>query len=304
MRRWILPLLLLAAPAGATLAAEPWPPAPAGAVAELIVSGADFGYLAPLGCYHGQGGALLRLRLERWLARRGEPERIWLSTGDVLPAYEGGGNAGPELMYPHLVEVGYRAVGVSLRDLATATPAQIDEIVRGLSFRPLATTIVVWETGRSYFDPSASFTAGTGRWLVVTATRHDQRWLWTSPEGGTVVTVPPAKAVAEEIERRRGAYDRVLLLATLGQSALEDLLRRVPGIDLAIATIGGNPPPSPVTVGSTTVIWLGDGGRWLARIALGADGAPLATEIVPVGAELETFLDEAEALPRSPDAAR
>ena len=284
-------LLLLFALAASTADSPPpataagtWTPAPAGASTLLLLSGSDRGYIEPKHCWGRLGGTRYRGELARWLDETSPSlERLWLGTGNVVATDQDDGSVAAEVIFEHLDSLGYSAVGVGPIEIRQLGPFRLRELARRLSVPLLATNLRVHETGSSAFQEAMMLDTRAGKILVLAVLPHEPSRAWFDPKGGTIVTVDPQVAIRDVLERRGDEADFVLLLSTLRQFEVHDLLEHLSGIDLVVASDGQLGRREPVLESGVPVQWVGGFGHILGRAFLGSPGGRLlATDAVEV----------------------
>ncbi|MDQ7006496.1 MAG: hypothetical protein Q9Q40_04630 [Acidobacteriota bacterium] len=266
-----------------SVAAGQWTPAPTEATTLLLLSGSDRGYIEPKKCWGRLGGSRYRAELARWLDdTKPGIERLWLGTGNVVATDEDGGSVEPEVMLEHLDSLGYSAIGIGPVELQQVGPFRLLDLSRQLAVPLLATNLRIHETGESPFHEAVLLDTRAGRLLVMAVLPHDPSRAWFRPDRGTVVTVDPWAAVEDVLTRRGEEADFVLLLSTLRQFEVRDLLARAQGIDLMAASDGLLGRFHPVTENGIPVQWLGGFGHILGRAFLAPPGELVATDAVQV----------------------
>lgn len=277
----------VALPAGA----DPWPEPPEGTRALLLLTGADVGYVWPKGCWGYHGGSLYRPTFDRWLAdSRPGIRRLWVSTGNVntVPRYDDGIVVEPERVFRMLADTGYAVVGVGSMDLERLGPAGLLDWARRGAFDLVATNLRVLETDRPLLAPSAVAEVSGRRIAFLAVLEHDPTWVGIAPDGTTVLTEDPVRAVRRELARLASGErppDDVVLLSTLLQGSLRTLLRAVSGIDLVAASSSTYYTREEILLEGHRVLWLGNWGRRLGVVPLTGDGPPGTARTVDVDDE-------------------
>lgn len=286
MRRTAPLLFVVLAWVSLAMAAEPefrWDPLPENAVGEILLTGADSGFVRPNGCMEFLGGSFVRPGFERWLRERAPgTARIWVGTGDLfdLEASEAA-TAQPDESLATLGAVPYALVGVSLGDLERVGAETLVELARRHRVPLVSTNVIVHETGLSVADPSRIVEIGGRRVAFLSVTRHVPERIWTL-HGASVLTVDPKEALRQEILRVKANADAVIVLSTMLQLETRDLLKNVPGIDLIVASSGLYRSPEEESAGSARLYWAGGWGETIGRLVVRADGSLAPVQVFPV----------------------
>lgn len=286
MRPTVALLVVLAWVCLAT-AAEPefrWEPLPASAAGEILLTGADSGFVRPNGCMDFLGGSFVRPGFERWLRERAPgAARIWISTGNVLASADAEvAVAEPEESFATLGAVPYAAVGVGLTDLERVGAQGLLDLADRHDVPLVATNVMIHETGLPFVDRSRIAEVGGRRIAFLAVTRHQPEKIWTLGNAATVVTLEPLEAVRAELASVRGRADRVVLLTTLLQGETRDLAAALEGVDLVVASAGLFRAPQEERHGSTRLYWAGAWGEVIGRLVVEGDAVLDPVEVVPV----------------------
>ncbi len=285
MRRTAALLLVLAWVSLAT-ATEPefrWEPLPASAAGEILLTGADSGFVRPNGCMEFLGGSFVRPGFERWLRDRAPgTARIWVGTGDLFDL-EGSeaATAEPDESLATLGAVPYALVGVSLGDLERVGAETLVEMARRYQVPLVATNVIVHESGLSIAKSSRIVDIGGRRVGFLSVTRHVPERIWTL-QGASVVTVDPKEALRREIPRVREDADAVIVLSTMLQLETRDLLKNIEGVDLIVASSGLYRSPEGEPAGSARLYWAGGWGETIGRLVVRADGSLAPVQVFAV----------------------
>lgn len=280
-------LLLAFAWASLATATEPefhWDPIPESAAGEILLTGADSGFVRPNGCMEFLGGSFVRPGFESWLRERAPgTARIWVGTGDILATVDTEvAVAEPEESFATLGAVPYSAVGVGLTDLERVGAEGLIDLAGRHGVPLVATNVVVHETGLPFVEPSRVIEVGGRRIAFLAVTRHEPEKIWTFGNAATVLTVDPLEAVRTEVARLEGRTDLVILLTTLLQGETRDLAKALEGVDLVVASSGLFRTPQEERHGSTRLYWAGAWGEVIGRLVVGADAELARVEAVPV----------------------
>lgn len=281
------PLLFVLAWVSLAMAAEPkfrWDPLSENAAGEILLTGADSGFVRPNGCMEFLGGSFVRPGFERWLRERAlGTARIWVGTGDTLATADTEvAVAEPEESFATLGRVPYAAVGIGLTDLERVGADGLLDLAGRHGVPLVATNVVVHETGLPFVEPSRVIEVGGKRIAFLAVTRHEPQKIWTLGNAATVMTVEPLAAVRAEVARLRGRADRVIVLTTLLQGETRELSAALDGVDLVVASSGLFRAPEEERHGSTRLYWAGAWGEVIGRLVVDADAKLAPVEVVPV----------------------
>lgn len=263
-----------------------WTPLPEETATVLLLTGADRGYVAPRGCNKERGGMQYRPAFDAWLAeRRPRVERVWLGTGNWLATKPGLGRGTPGEIIELYAEVGYAKVGVGANELY---PAHLDVLwdrlgrERGAP-QPVCTNLQVFETGEPAFAPRVLLDTQAGRVAVLSLARHDRDAVSGLLDTGSLLTLEPVAALREALDESAGRADFTVLLTTLSADILRSTLREVDGVDLAVSGAGDlRRNALDRDFAAAPVLWVGDEGQMLGRLALGPGGRLLDARAVTV----------------------
>lgn len=227
-----------------------------------------------------------RPAFEAWLAeRRPRVERVWLGTGNWLATKPGLGRGTPEEIIGLYAEVGYAKVGVGANELY---PAHLDVLRDRLGQgrgapQPVCTNLQVFETGEPAFAPHALLDTRAGRVAVLSLARHDPDAVSGLLDTGSLLTLEPVAALREALDEIAGRADFTVLLTTLSADILRSTLREVDGVDLAVSGAGDlRRNELDRDFAAAPVLWVGDEGQMLGRLALGPGGRLLDARAVTV----------------------
>lgn len=275
--------LVLAAPAAAETAR--WPVSPPSVRTLVLATGLEQGFVDPLGCNHGAGGAGFRVGFDAWL-RHCNPglEILWVGSGNLSPSVLEGVAEPAEAVYRVLAQVGYRALGVGDEDLLVQGD-QLFPLARALDLPLVSANLVIHETGEPVFPPFRIVETRAGRIGFLGITPHLPDFVWADPERGTVVTVPPASVLPRVLADLRPQVDRIALLATQDSLQLADLLAQAPGVDVILNAEGARLLAGPEYERGVPVLWLGALGLGIGRWGLDSAGRTVELRTTTVTAD-------------------
>ena len=176
--------------------------------------------------------------------------------------------------------LGYRVVNVGERDLMLGYDTYRERTATA-KFPTISANIVRKDTGEPVFRPYeiVEMSARGGKKTRVGflgVARHNPLFLKAGPEGGNLVTVPAADAVAKYLPELRSKSDIVVLLASMHEKEVRTILRTLAGVDMVMGAYGGIVSTTDRPERATPVVFAGNQGKFLGetRVFLRDQQAP------------------------------
>ena len=230
------------------------------------------GKFEPCGCTAGMHGGLMR---RVTLQKRGDAK--------ATLALEGGGwTAGPAdhqqlqsaAYLSALVASDIAAIGVGRAEIALGRPI----LTAHLPQAPIVCANLLAGDGTPLGTGSVTRTVGSRTFTITSVVPADAR-------GADLRAGNPVESLTRLVDQmgNRAAGSTLVVLADLDETALADLARAVPAIDVLIGGDVTAPSQTPVAVGRTRIVHLANHGKALGWYTLGADQCrfELLTEQTP-----------------------
>ncbi len=225
------------------------------------------GWIEPCGCASGQSGGLSRrATLMKRLA--GDREKLIVSCGGAAS----GDTPYDREKFKAILD-GEVAIGYELHNLGTSEFETDLRFVHGLTFVATNAKIEYENCVRSRM-----------------ITKSGCRLLVLGVSGDSEGTASAEAEILQQIERHRGRFDSVVVLAYVDREQLFELANRLPEVDVLI---GGNTngSVSPQFVGRTLVTAVSNNGKFIARVTARKSGQ---TQVVSWTADLHEVTSEIE----------
>ena len=290
-------------PTGALVAEGPAPDL------AILATGGVAGYVEPCGCPKNPAGGLARRAGYEKLFDRSYPGTpvVLVDTGDFAGEPDEAGAVKTGNLLSGMATMGYAVVNVGERELASGIPGFL-KAIGDQKVVYMSSTFVDRDTQEPLFAPFAikQVTTASGRNIkigFIGLNAFNSTFVRAKGDGGFLVTLPPAEALARVLPKVRPNADMVVLLANLSVRELTTLLEQTRGIDLVLAAHGTRMSPGGAleTVGGVPALYSGDQGKRLGevRVFLNTQGAEARVEghhvwltrRYPALPELQTLID-------------
>ena len=245
----------------------------------LLATGGVAGYVEPCGCPKNPAGGLARRAGYQELFSRRYPGTpvVLLDTGDFAGDPDEAGAVKTQNLLTGMAMMGYAVVNVGERELATGVPGFLDAI-RDQKVIYISSSFVDRDRGEPLFPPFVvkQYTTPSGRNIrlgFIGLSAFNSSFVRDKGDGGVVVTLPPAEALARTLPKVRPNADVVVLLASLSVRELSTLLNGTRGVDLALAAHGTRMSPGGTleTIAGVPTFYSGEQGKRMGEVRVFLD---------------------------------
>ncbi len=246
----------------------------------LLATGGVAGYVEPCGCPKNPAGGLARRAGYQELFGRRYPGTpiVLLDTGDFAGDPGEAGEVKTQNLLSGMATMGYAVVNVGERELAAGVSHFLDAI-RDQKVIYISSSFADRNSGEPVFPPFAikQVQVPSGRTIrvgFIGLNAFNSSFVREKGDGGVVVTLPPAEALARTLPKVRPNADMVVLLASMGVRELSTALTGTRGVDLALAAHGTRMSPGGAleSIGGVPALYSGDQGKRMGEVRVFLDG--------------------------------
>lgn len=251
-----------------------WPPAVAG----IVISGEQFGYLEPCGCTQGQlGGLLRRYNVIQWLSEEKKWPLVKVDLGSLIKN-PGSALGGPDqakekfrVALKSLGTLGYTALALSPEDLKVGVDEAIGQFLNMQGDSPKIVAANVTVPGlESRLVKSARVKAGLLNVGITAVIDPEQIKALKDPSLDLLTIEPIDKALAPVLADLLKDTQTQILLVQGPPELARQLVDRFPGFDIVVSTSTPDPPREAESFrkGETLLVQVGQKGKYLGVVGV------------------------------------